>query len=122
MSIRTDIFTALSGHAALTALVSSRIYPIKAPQSPTYPLVIYQRVSNDHINSLTGSSGLNKSRYQFDIYAATYGAANNIADAVAGGMAAATTYESILLSTIDLDFDDNVEEYRVTIDFSVWHT
>lgn len=121
MSIQDDLYTALSGYAALTALVSTRIYPIKVPQSPTYPFVVYQRLSNIHINSLSGSSGLNQSRYQFDIYAATYASANSIADEVVGAMVAATTYESIQLSRIDLDFDDNVGEYRISIDFSVWH-
>jgi len=121
MTINTDIFTSLTNHAGLSALVSSRLYPIKLPQKPTYPLIKYQRVTNEHINSLTGSSGLNKSRYQFDIYSETHSAAGDIADQLALAMASGS-YQSILLSTADLDFDDNAEKYRITIDYSVWHT
>lgn len=121
MSVQNDLYTALSGDAGLSALVGTRIYPVRVPQSPAYPLVSYMRVSNSHVNSLSGSSGLDNSRYQFDVYSDTYASANSVADAIIAAMATATTYKSILLSRIDLDHDLDVDKYRITIDFSVWH-
>lgn len=121
MAIEDELFAALDGHAGLTALVVSRIYPIKANQSATYPLLVYQRISNSQYNGLSGSSGLANSRYQISAYADTYASARAVADQVVLAMAAATV-TSILKSRIDTDFDDVSDKYRVILDFSVWHT
>lgn len=127
MTIQADLFSALTGHAGLIALVSSgspldhRIYPVRIPQSPTYPLIKYFRVTNNHINSLSGSLNLNQSRYQFDIYAGTQAEAQAVEAQLIAAMAAASTFESILLSSIESDFDDDIENYRLIVDYSVWH-
>jgi len=120
VAIESDIFTALSGYGGLSALVVSRIYPIKAPQKPTYPMIVYRRISNNELNALDGSAGLANSRFQFSVYANTYISASSVSDQIKLAMAA-STITSLQISRIDLDFDDSSENYSIAIDFSVWH-
>jgi len=41
MSAESELYAALSGHAALTALVSTRIYPDAIPEDQPLPAVVY---------------------------------------------------------------------------------
>lgn len=120
MSVEQDIFSLLSNYAGLSALVSSRIYPIKAPQKPTYPLIVYSRISNNNLNALGGSCGIGNSRFQMKAYAETYSSASAVADQIQLAMDSAT-FNNLLISRIDLDFDDNAEKYSIVLDFSLWH-
>lgn len=120
MAVEQDIYSALSGFSGLSSLVSSRIYPIKAPQSPTYPMVVYKRISNNELNDLSGSSGIGNSRFQFSVYAETYSALVGVADQINLAMAA-SSINHVLISRIDLDFDDVADKYSIAIDYSLWH-
>ena len=52
------LHTRLTGYAGLSSLISARLYPVIAPQNPTYPLATYQRVSGDREEGMTGHHGL----------------------------------------------------------------
>jgi len=120
MSIQSDLYTHLSTDAGLLTLVSTRLYPVKVPQSPTYPLVSYLAISGQSMNSLGGTGALRNSLYQFDVYAKTYSEAISIADALETAMASAS-FKTLLQSRIDADFDDTPDVYRIILDFSIWH-
>lgn len=47
------IFSMLTGAVAVTNIVGTRIYPIRAPDNPIFPMVTYQRVSNIKEHHLT---------------------------------------------------------------------
>jgi hypothetical protein len=72
MIIENAIRAHLVDQAGLTALVSTRIYYMTAPQTVTNPYVVFFKVSAVPEYSLTGHSGLTTARFQFDIYADTY--------------------------------------------------
>ena len=42
MSIESAITTRLTSHAGLSALIGARAYADNAPQSPTYPYVVFE--------------------------------------------------------------------------------
>lgn len=69
MTIEADIRTALTGHAGLSALVGTRIYPDKLPQNPTYPAIVYQRISTPRAQAISGTVASAAPRFQFSIYA-----------------------------------------------------
>lgn len=121
MAIEEDIFTALDDHAGLTALIASRIYPIKAKQSPTYPYVVYKGISDNQINTLSGGGGRANKRFQMDVYANTYSDVRAVADQVELAMSTSSVI-NIMLSRIDVDFDADSDKYRVILDFSVWYS
>jgi len=54
MSAETSIYTALSGFAGLTAIVSTRIYPDVLPEDCVYPAVVFARESTVPIRSVSG--------------------------------------------------------------------
>jgi len=120
MSIQSDLYAHISSDAGLTALVSDRVYPVKAPQEPSYPLVSYSMISGQPQNTLDGTGSLNNSLFQFDVYADTYAEALSVADALEAAMAVAS-FTNSMQSRIDADFETSVEQYRIILDFSIWH-
>jgi len=47
--IEKALYTTLTAHAGLDALVSGRIYNTVAPQGSTYPLVLFQKMGGFHV-------------------------------------------------------------------------
>ena len=54
MNISRAIYTILSAHAGLTSLVSTKIYPVTAPQQTEYPYLVFGMDSVEPINRQTG--------------------------------------------------------------------
>jgi len=48
VSAESDLYTALSGAAAVTAIVSTRIYPDVVPQEQTIPSVAFARLGTQY--------------------------------------------------------------------------
>ena len=82
MSIESVIYDRLSGHAGLSALVSTRVYPNVAPQNVTVPFVTYRRVSALRESGYGEDIGIVTSRFQIDMYATTYSGVRAIAEQV----------------------------------------
>jgi len=86
--VETGLYTKLTATAGVTTLVSTRIYPLLAPDDATYPNVTYQKISAPRINTHDGPSGLAVCRFQINSWAVTtaskhgYQAAKEIADAI----------------------------------------
>lgn len=123
------VYTILKDTAAVSALVAGRVYPVQAPQNPTYPLVTYQRISAVRVRSVDGPSGLAQPRIQVDAYATTYAGAKALAAAIRGaldgyrGTAGGVRVGGVsLLSDIDF-FEEDVDPklYRVSMDYLVTH-
>lgn len=116
--IQSDIVTILQNDANVSALVSTRIYPLRMPQGGSLPSVVYQRVSTDPVVSLDGDSNLDNVRVQFTCWATSYSGALDLAgkvrDAING-----STLKSITNLIIDTE-DPETKNYGVIIDISVW--
>lgn len=69
MTIEQGIYERLLALASLTALVGTRVYQMKLPQSPALPAVRVQRISGVGRQHLRGPDGLFRSRVQIDAYA-----------------------------------------------------
>lgn len=69
MSVSAALYTILTGHPGLAALVADRIYPAAAPPDAVEPFVVYTLVSDPRVSSHDGPSGLGRARYQFDCWA-----------------------------------------------------
>lgn len=116
--LESKIFSHLSTSTAIG--VSARIYPVRLPQEPTYPAITYQRISGGQENSFGGYATLENPRMQIDVWADTYLAAKNAAEAVHTAMNGATAYRATLISDSDL-YESDIEIYRVSMDFSCWN-
>lgn len=68
MNVELAVITHLGSTAGVTALVGSRIYKRKLPQSPTLPALVVQLISGPRTHHLRGQSGADRSRVQVDAY------------------------------------------------------
>lgn len=114
--IETTLYTVLSTDTAVSNIVSTRIYPLIAPQDSAMPAVVYQRVSTVPVNSLAGDSGLDAVRIQISCWASTYAGAKSLAVAVKN---AVLTMNAITEMEMD-DMEDETRLYRVILDFRIW--
>lgn len=116
MTIEADLFTLLSSGTD----AGSRVYPLVAPDSPVKPYLVYQRIFGNSENLMRGQAGIINTRFQIDCYADTFLAARvlfNQVDTKFSGWA----IQNVSISNLDL-YEQDVKLYRVTADYSVWHT
>lgn len=71
MSVDSDLVTRLTGHAGLAALIGTRVYPNRLPDSPTVPAVVYQKIT-DVADVGQASIAGKRHRYQITGWAATH--------------------------------------------------
>jgi len=70
MSVESEIFTRLTTHAGLSALIGDRVYPwSEVPQKPTYPFVTYLLVSAPRPHAMGVDAGVVMARFQFNVWA-----------------------------------------------------
>jgi hypothetical protein len=82
MFIETALTTYLLAQTSITALVSTRIYPAMAKQTVTKPYIIISRIDDPGTHTHDGPVAVGRARVQISAFAATWGSAQQIADAV----------------------------------------
>ncbi len=120
--VEKAIVAVLKANAALTALVSTRVYPIQAPQNVTAPYVTLFRVSADRESAMGADIGIVRARVQVNSWGTTYADAKNVAEAVRGALqrysgtsASIQVLDVFLLSEQDLH-EPEVPMYHVATD------
>lgn len=104
--------------ALLAPLVAGKSYPNLAAQDASAPYIVYQRVVSTTHNTLQGPSDLQNTRMQIDVYAKTYGGAQQLAGAVRAALLGAT-FINLQLSEQDF-YESEVRLHRVSLDYSIW--
>jgi len=128
MTMMVEDFAAyLQGNAGLNALVAGRVYAQNLAQKATLPAVVYKQISGVRPSTMEGATGLNDGRYQFTAYALDYKTAKQVSQAlrqalnrVTGTIGSTVTLDTALLSERDY-WDFVTLEYRVELDFQIWH-
>ena len=102
--------------AGVSAIVSTRVYPVITPKNPTPPYIVYREVSNVPQNVLAAEDApIDRSRIQIDCYARQFSEVQTMKAAV---RAALVAYGKVLVGQ-DL-FEEETRLHRSIIDFS-WH-
>lgn len=117
--LETKLYTALTGSTLITEYAGLRIYPVKLPQQVEFPCISYQRIAGGQVSGLDGYLTLENPTIQIDVWSSTYLAGKTLADNVHAVLDGTTTFRSVLVNDNDL-YDDSVEVFRVTMDFSCW--
>lgn len=124
-SIEDALYARLSTDAAVTALVSTRIYPVHAPQGATYPAVVFTRLDTTATTALGTASRFFNSRFQFDAWAKTYESSKAIVTAIRESLDALDTtilgvriWAIVYNTEVDI-FEDETQLYRNAVDFDV---
>ena len=81
---RDRMVAKLKGMAAVSALIGTRLWPIRAPQGQSQPYIVYRMVDMVPINHAAGTTSSNYMRIQLDLCATTYDGAKALAVAVKG--------------------------------------
>lgn len=126
--IEDAIRARLIASAEVAALVAERIWPMKLPQGPVLPAVVYQRISTttDGV-AMESPVGPVRSRVQITAWAGTFSGARALAEAVQiglNGWSGTAGGESVRLARLVNWLDDYEpgppERYRVISDFYVF--
>ena len=118
------ILVADAGVSAIT----TRVYPNFIPQSPTWPLIVYQKVSGLRDQALSGPTGKAHPRFQMESWDKTYDEAKSLANAVRvaldGGTftKGAVTIGGVVLQSEWDAYEPDVKCHRIMMDFNFWHT
>lgn len=72
MTIGSALRTHLLGDTAISALVVARVYPLRLPQKPLMPAIVYMKVTGRRFTHLRGPASLARPRYQLDCWASTH--------------------------------------------------
>lgn len=81
MTISAALKAYLSTISDLTTKVSVRIYPGQVPQAPTYPYVVYSKITRTD-GEINTPKGHYYQYYQFSIYAKTYKEIDDIGEII----------------------------------------
>lgn len=90
--------------AAVTNLVSTRIYPVIAPATAALPFITWRRVAVTRQQSLRGPVGTPTVNLSLDIFAETYESARDIADQCRAALDGwGGTFENTVVANVSLD-------------------
>ena len=107
--------------------ITTRCYPVTIPQSPTYPLILYTKITGMRDHHLQGPNGRAHPRFQIEAWSKTYTEAKTLADAIRkaldgySGTASGTVIRSCLIESEQDIYESEIEVYRVTSDWFIWH-
>ena len=129
-TIEAALFTRVSTHVGLSALVGTRIYPGLLPQAVTLPAISYFRVSTNRSSKMGVDSQVVQSRWQFDLwgakggYTATVAARNQLRLALQRWRNASSpvVQDTFILDEQDLveDTPDSLIVHHLTLDAEIW--
>ena len=114
--IESDLVAHLKANTALTALVSTRIYPMTAPQNVVKPYITYQVISDNSNQCVGGAVYQSDTRFQLDCWSTKYSEVKAIKTAVVNAILGFKSSNSI--SVMD-DYEDETLLYRQMIDFKL---
>lgn len=125
MNVGAITYNILSNDATLTAIISTRIYPVKAPQGDVTKCVVYNRVSTDSEFTKEDYHKYDVVTMQIASYAKQYGQVIAIAEAVRGALVDSngTTVGAVTVDRIFFEnqtdlYDDETQIYGIYQDFT----
>lgn len=123
--IEETIIDTLLGAAAVTAVVSTRVYPGAAPQGAVLPLLVVNKITGGPLYADDGEVGLERFRFQIDGYAESYTATKAIELAVRSTLSAMRT-QAVPYAELDAVRDlqdggagETAYPFRVSMDFMI---
>lgn len=118
------VYNLLTANSALTALVSTRIYPVRTPQTVAAPFLIYM-LSDEPIDTKDGVATQELYELQLTAFASGYETIQSIRTAIKSALD--RKYGSVVSNKIDTivyndsrdGYDDNAKLYKVDLSFDI---
>lgn len=122
---------ALVGDATLLAKIGTRIYPVIAPASASLPFLTWRRAGIQRAQTLGLPMGVPRLSVEYNIYAATYESARDVADrmrVVLDGYGGTVDNVTVKQTSLEQENDDFVSlagaemppAFQITMVFDVW--
>jgi hypothetical protein len=89
MTISSDIYTYLTGYAALKALISDRLYPVVDKVGATVPFIVFDKNAQDEERAM-GALVQSEASYSFYVVASTHATMESTADVLKTALRAMT--------------------------------
>lgn len=125
MSFEEDLVRYLEANPGVSALVGTRVYPMRLPERVTLPAIRYQSISMTSEVAHTGPSNLRHYRIQLSIHASTYSSAQAVAAALYtafdGKKSLFGPGTSCFVINDVSDFEDESGQYIRHVDVEPWH-
>jgi hypothetical protein len=125
--VEAALYSILSGTAAVTAQVSTRIYPSFLPQDTALPALTYFRVSTIREEAMNIDPGRATARFQVSVWTTSAYSAGTIADVVRTalhrtiGVYGGVTITDLAIENEVATYDFDTEEHQVAMDFLIQH-
>lgn len=105
-------YNILSNNSALTAVVGSRINPLRLPQGSSFPAITLHVISNVPHMSKSGPSKTDFARVQVDVFGTTYQSAYRVAELVRSAMEVPTPgiFNGVTVQVIEYDGEIEMNE------------
>jgi len=118
MAFGATLYTRLANFAGLTALVSTRIYPVVMRQQDTMPALRYNRVSSITPSAMGSDVGITRYRYQFDVFGSTYATMDAVVVQLKLAVVrwSASGLQDSFMQTESDYYEDAVKLYRTRLD------
>lgn len=120
MSIQATLVTYLK---AQVSAVSQRVYPLKAPDTPTVPYIVVSRVSNVRLMTHQGYIGESRIRWQVSVFDTDYTRCRTTANSVVTALEAWAGIEVTVgyaLHTGETEiYEPDTKRYHIPVDFMV---
>lgn len=131
-SIRQSIYTFLTGHGLITAIVGTNIFYGYAPSGTPSPFIVYQQIDSIPEHHQGGDSGMGRTRIQIDCYStdadqtetlahAVRRALDGYRDSIGSTFINAITLENRLDGMEGPSDGSEIRTFRSTLDFIVYH-
>lgn len=84
--LQEAIYSRLTSVQAVSALVSTRVYPRVMPQNVKLPAIAYQRTDEERFSAMTGDIGIVRATLEVSCWGTTFSSARDVAAAVRGAL------------------------------------
>lgn len=131
--MEAGIIALLLAGPAVSAIVSTRVFPLSRPQGSALPSITVQRISGAPLYADEGEVGLNNGRVQVDCYGISYADAKDLSAAVKSTLSAVKDVSAAGVDFVYILVEDerDIREtgseqqdypFRIALDFDVWTT
>ncbi len=127
MLIEEALFSRLSGHVGMAALVDDRIYPQVLPQGVIFPAVTYAKTKGERVQAMGGNPGIARVTFRVAAWSEVYADAKNVSAQVrdalerwSGTEAGVTVLHSFLSDELD-DYDADTQRHQAAVDVDIIH-
>lgn len=115
----STVLADIKADSTLNSLLSGRVYRSLLPDNPVYPLILFE-TEREIQNTLGGPSTLQRFIFDYIIMGANYVQCKSIYEALDNALLASSNFKHTMLSSDDGEFNDEIEQYIINAQSSIW--